>query len=401
MKLIGGNPLWHNINAIKQKYNPLKDNTSCDILIIGGGITGAICAYFLSQLGIKCILLEENTVGMSSTSICTSILQYEIDLDIIDLSKKIGENNARRAFVLCKEALYTIAEIIKIHNIDCSYLEVPSLYYSHNDKDYMSMKREFNLRSDCRFNVDFLDKDACDNYCPFPISSGILSHSGSAVLDPYLFTVNLLKLCHTKGVKIFEKTKVKYTINLDNGIVCTTTNDLNITCKKLLICTGYNAASLFKEHLANFTRTFNIVTSPIDSGTELWYKNMIMKDNTDYHTYIRTTDDSRIIIGGEDISDLGYDEHKNKNAYNKLESKLKKLLPSLGEYTIDYKFNGIFADTSDSLPYVGEHPDFKDHYFCLSYGSNGILYSVLGAQIIGKLYNGDEIPDLDLFKFRR
>ena len=400
MKIIGGNPYWTKINKTHQRYKELKDNTSCDILIIGGGVTGAICAYSLSKAGMKCILLEENLVAQGSTATCTSLLQYDIDLDIIGLSKKIGLEKAKRAFILCKEAVYSLSNIIKNEDLDCSYMEVPSLYYTMNPKDYFDMKKEYELRKDLGLNVEFLDKDNYDKYVPFEISSGIISHSLSLLIDPYLFTIDLLNICNTRGVKIYEKTKIKYQTPLDNGYVCTTEDNFNISCKKILICTGYNGASLFKEPIANFSRTFNIVTSPIKKDNELWYKNMMMKDNKDYYTYIRTTDDKRIIIGGEDITQLGYDENKNTNAYNTLESNLKKLFPDF-TFSIDYKFNGIFADTEDSLPYIGEHPDFKDYYFCLGYGSNGILYSLIGSELIAKLYYGDPCPDIELFKFRR
>lgn len=401
MKLIGGNPIWSKINKTHQRYNPLKDNIFCDLLIVGGGITGAICAYYLSQAGMKCVLIEENLIAQSSTSACTAILQYEIDSDILGLANRIGEGNAKRSFVLCKESLYELSDIINKNDIDCSYIEVPSLYYTNSNQDFSHMKKEFDIRKELGFDVDFLYKDNYEGYEPFPISSGILSNSGSATIDPYLFTIDLINLCNTKGVKVFEKTKIKDKINLDEGLVCTTTNNFNITCKKIVMCTGYRCSSLFKEPVASFTRSFSIVTSPITYINELWYKNMIMRDKKDYSTYIRVTHDNRIIISGENIATLSYDENKNNNAYNTLESNLKKLFPDIDGYNIDYKFNGIFADTKDSLPYIGEHPDFKDHYFCLSYGSNGILYAIIGAQLIERLYNKEYSPDLELFKFRR
>lgn len=132
MKIIGGNPIWTKINKVTQRYNSLKTDINCDILIVGGGITGAICSYYLSKQGIKCALIEQDLIGTSSTSTCTSLLQYEIDLDIIGLSKKIGESNAKRAFLLCENALKDISEIVKQNDLDCSYSEVPSLYYTNN-----------------------------------------------------------------------------------------------------------------------------------------------------------------------------------------------------------------------------------------------------------------------------
>lgn len=263
------------------------------------------------------------------------------------------------------------------------------------------MAKECSLRAELGFDVELLTNDNYQKYCPFEIESGILSSSSSSLIDPYLFTIDLLNICNLNGVDIYEKTKLKNSINADKGIKCTTLNNFEIKANKLLICTGYRAFSLFKEPISTFSRSFNIVTSPLNVDSTIWYKNMIMRNNEEYYTYIRTTQDNRIIIGGEDITQLAYDENKVENAYSNLECKLRKLFPNINNYTIDFKFNGLFANTTDGLPYIGEHPDFKDHYFCLGYGSNGILYSTLGAQMIAKLYKGESDPDLELFKFRR
>lgn len=401
MKIIGGNPIWTNINNTKERYPSLKSDLDVDVLIVGGGVTGAICGYYFSEAGIKTALIDENLAGLSSTATCTSILQYEIDLDIIGLSKKIGMDKALKSFILCKEAVYQLDELIKKFDIDCSYSVVPALYYSHHKEDYFDMKKEYELRDKAGFNVDFITEDNCDKYVPFPISSGILSRTASSVFDPYLFTIELLSIASSKGLKIFENTKIVDSSENTTGFSYTTNTNFNIKTKKILICTGYNGASLFKEPIAKFSRTFNIVTSPLKSSGDLWYQNMVLKDNKKYYTYIRTTEDNRIIIGGEDIEDLSYDENKINGAYERLEGNFKKLFPHLVDYTIDYKFNGIFADTKDNLPYIGEHPDFKNHYFCFGYGANGIIYSIIGAQLLTKLFNGIYHPDLEIFKFRR
>jgi glycine/D-amino acid oxidase-like deaminating enzyme len=90
-----------------------------------------------------------------------------------------------------------------------------------------------------------------------------------------------------------------------------------------------------------------------------------------------------------------------ENKYSTLENKLKSFFPQIKDIEVEYKFNGVFGVTSDGLPYIGEHPDHPNTFFCLSYGSNGILYGIVGAQMLRDLYLGEVRKELKLFRFGR
>lgn len=44
------------------KFESLQGDVSTDVLIIGGGITGVLCAYFLQERGIDYLLVEGNEI---------------------------------------------------------------------------------------------------------------------------------------------------------------------------------------------------------------------------------------------------------------------------------------------------------------------------------------------------
>ena len=52
-----------------------------DVVVIGGGITGALAAVHLADAGVKTMVLDERNIGTGSTSASTALLQYEIDCD--------------------------------------------------------------------------------------------------------------------------------------------------------------------------------------------------------------------------------------------------------------------------------------------------------------------------------
>jgi glycine/D-amino acid oxidase-like deaminating enzyme len=94
MKLRSKEPYWLLKNGLINTYPSLQRNASCEVLVVGGGITGSLLAYQFSKEGYKTILIDKRDVSLGSTSASTSLLQYEIDEPLYSLIEKVGENAA-------------------------------------------------------------------------------------------------------------------------------------------------------------------------------------------------------------------------------------------------------------------------------------------------------------------
>jgi len=79
---------------------------------------------------------------------------------------------------------------------------------------------------------------------------------------------------------------------------------------------------------------------------------------------------------------------------------LRALFPKMQSETA-YAWTGTFAETKDSLPYIGVSPDHPDTYIALGYGGNGIVFSQLAAGIIRDHYLKKPNPNSSLFRFDR
>jgi glycine/D-amino acid oxidase-like deaminating enzyme len=118
------------------------------------------------------------------------------------------------------------------------------------------------------------------------------------------------------------------------------------------------------------------------------------------YLYIRTTSDRRVLIGGEDEDFVNPNkrdcliERKSK----KLKNKFNQLFPAI-DIEIAYSWAGTFGETKDGLAYIGEHAEFPQAYFALSYGANGTTYAAVAANIICDLYLGRENKDAVIFHF--
>ncbi|MEO6733806.1 MAG: FAD-binding oxidoreductase [Ferruginibacter sp.] len=90
MNLLSGYPYWLVKDGLPFDYPKLEKSIGADVIIMGGGISGALVAYYLVNAGVNCLLIDGRTIGLGSTCGSTSLLQYEIDTPLCKLKDKVG-----------------------------------------------------------------------------------------------------------------------------------------------------------------------------------------------------------------------------------------------------------------------------------------------------------------------
>ncbi len=87
----------------------LDSDCSCDVVVIGAGITGALIADELACYDHDVVVLDQRDMCWGSTSASTALLQYEIDSHATEIAKGYGEDEhhdipARRAVLVDRKA---------------------------------------------------------------------------------------------------------------------------------------------------------------------------------------------------------------------------------------------------------------------------------------------------------
>ena len=157
MDLKSGLPYSLIKNGLMYDYPKLEDSLQAEVVILGGGISGALSAYYLSKAGIGCVVIDARSIGLGSSCASTSLLQYEIDVPLIELQKKIGYKNAVRSYELCARSILKLKDIAG----DIGFKDFQmknSLYYAGSKKHISFLKEEFKIRKENNFEVTFLDK---------------------------------------------------------------------------------------------------------------------------------------------------------------------------------------------------------------------------------------------------
>lgn len=400
IQYVQGKPIFTAINKEKRQFNYLDSDLETDVCIIGGGITGCIAGYYFSKNKIPTIIIEQKRIAHLSTSVTTSLLQYELDDNLSELTEHTTLEKAIKSYRLGLKALDELNHFISLYGNECFYERKDTLLYTAKDNEVKAIKNEFDLRLKNGFNVEYIDTNTSS--FSFNVKAGVIAKDGGAQLDPFKFTHQLIKTSETFGLKAFENTKAIKIDYHSDGSEITTEFGYKIKCKKVIVATGYNTNLFTKRNFATMTTTFNVTTKPVRNFNG-WDNKILIRDNEDPYNYLRTTPDNRLIIGGEDISFLPgiFDKDMANIKYDILENRLKSMFPYINNIEVDYKYCGAFASTPDNLGFVGPDPNHPNLWYCLGYGANGILFAILGGLWLSNLYLGNKDKDMDLFKVNR
>lgn len=401
MDLKSNEPFWLVKNGILESYPSLKASENCDVLIIGGGITGALVAHQMVKDGYDTILIDKREIANGSTSATTSMLQYEIDVPLYELTEMIGEKGAVASYQACSKSIDDLEKITNEIKSQAGFERKKSLYFASKKKDLSWLEKEFEARKSAGFKVRWLDADEIqEKFGLEKTFGGILSDQGASI-DAFIFAHELFGYNVKKGLKIFDKTEmksVKYHKGFNEAI---TAEGYKIKASKIIYCVGYESKNLIKEDFVQLKSTFAIVSEREESLPERLNK-MLFWNTEEPYIYMRTTDDGRLLIGGGD-EDFQNPEKRDALLGKKEKEilrNLKKFLPEHEFYT-DFTWAGTFGETKDGLPYIGEHKKFKNSYFVLGFGGNGITFSVTGMEMASAFMKNEKHPMSEYFMFGR
>jgi len=378
MEVVKGTPYFCKVEYKCKAYPYFEGSTTTDILIVGGGIDGAIANYYLSQR-YDCILVEKDRIGYGCTSCATVLLEYQLDDFASVLTGEMSEEDIVKVYKMGQESIAEIAKLTDKLGNKCHFHTRPSLLFSDKITDILAIKREYEFRLNNRFNVEYINAD--NNPFPFAIKAGLLAPDGGAEFNAYLFAKQLIESSQNQD-KIFEHTKVARVDKVGDQYHVYTSYGDKIIASKIVYATGFNFEMFESPDLCDRFVTYSIVTCPIKGLS--FEDNTLMQDASSPYHYFRLLPDNRLIYGGEDTTYKGdiIDEKLAVKKYKLLESSLRQMLQQYdSKITIDYTFSGLFGQTKNNLGLIGESSD-KDIFYFTSCGANGIINAFCGVKLI-------------------
>lgn len=352
------NSVWpENIQRIH--FDSLKESTETDVLIIGGGMAGILCAYMLKNAGADCILVEAKRIcdGVTKNTTAKITLQHGFIYD--KLIKLFGQEKARLYLEAQMNACREFERLCQ--NAECDYEKKDSYVYSLNDRkkaeEEAKALNQLGLKADFCKDVDL----------PFEVA-GAVRVANQAQFHPLKFAFEI-----AKGLTVYENTKVSELMP-DKAI----TDKGEIRFKKAIVATHF---PILNKHGGYFIKMYQhrSYVLALEGAEKI---NGMYVDEADKGLSFRSYGDLILLGGG------AHRTGKKGGSYGELEAFARKYYPSA---KIKYRWATQDCMTLDGVPYIGQYSKSTPQLFTATgFNKWGMTSSMVSAMILADAVQGKD-----------
>lgn len=361
--------LWSDTSHIPS-FDTLQRDTKTDVLIIGGGLSGILCAYELKNRGIDCILVEADKICSGITKNTTAKITSQHGFIYDKLAKKFGVENARKYLQANENAVKKYARLCG--NIDCDFEEKDNIVYCVDS--YKKVEKELIALQ----NIGY--KTQIEYKIPVPIGiAGAIRFKNQAQFNPLKFVSHIVK-----DLNIYENIKV---IEIRDNLAIT--NRGNIKAEAFIVATHF---PFMNKHGAYFVKMYQhrsyVIALDRDNNLDGMYVDEAKKGMSFRNA------DGLLLVGGGD-----HRTGKQGGSYNELRQFAKTYYPESRE-----KYHWATQDcmTLDDVAYIGEYSkNTPNVYVATGFNKWGMTTSMVASEILSDIICGKKNDYAELFSPQR
>lgn len=356
--------IWH--DAALPRYPGLAGDISADILIIGGGMAGLLCAYMLKKTGIKVCLVEADRLGQGISKNTTAKITAQHGLCYQKIAKHFGLHGARMYLDANLAALDTFRGLCS--NIECDFSSQDNFIYSLGDR--AELDQELAVLSAIGFSAELVE----DLPLPFP-TAGAVKFADQAQFHPLKFLTVI-----AEGLEIYEETPIremgKHTAKTDEG---------TITFQKAIVATHFPFINKHGSYFLKMYQQRSYVLS-LENAPEMTGMYLDAEENgLSFRCH-----NGLLLLGGG-----GHRTGKQGGNWQVLEDFTRVHYP---EARITHRWATQDCMTLDGLPYIGRYSKrTPDLFVATGFNKWGMTSSMVAAQLLSDLVLDIENPYAELF----
>ena len=347
-------------------FAPLAGDISADVLVIGGGMAGLLCAHALTEAGAKCVIAEASVIAGGITKNTTAKITSQHGLIYHKLAQRFGFRTAGLYLKANEQAVSAYRALCE--GIDCDYCQQDNYIYSHTDRSLLEKELS------CLHSLGFPASLSEDLPLPFP-TVGAVKFPRQGQFHPLKFLAAI-----SSGLTIFEHTPVR---QLTNGGAVTDRG--TIRAEKIIAATHF---PFLNKHGSYFLKLYQqrsyaiaLENVPIMDGMYL--------DEADNGLSFRSYGKKLILGGG------GHRTGKHGGSWQELESFAAVHYP---DANITHRWATQDCMTLDGMPYIGQHSARTPNlYVATGFNKWGMTSSMVSAQLLTDLILGKPNPYAGLF----
>lgn len=392
--LITGRTFWNTTVVKKVVSQPAPAHTQADILVVGGGVSGALCAYHFAKAGYDVILIDRGLCGRGSSCASTGLLQFCSDMS---LSEGIQHHGLKRSLALYRagvEALDTIEALCRRLPRSVQYIKRSSVCYASNAADAPALKKEAHTLQQHGFAAEYLSRAALKAQYGLSAPCGMRTQ-GDIQLNPYALVQETICLAQNQyRLRVFEHTEYLEQHPSPSGRrLAVKTSTGAIACDDIVFTSGYTENEMTQacKRPLQRVRSYAVVTRPLPAAA-FWPEKAMIWETARPYLYLRHAQGNRIVIGGldEKLTDMP-DAQWLTQRTDELNKRFAQLFPAI-PFVPQYRYAAVFGDTLDGFPVIGRQPQYAHSWVLFGFGGNGTVYSAIGARLLLDLIAGRKNP---------
>ncbi|MBQ1950054.1 MAG: FAD-dependent oxidoreductase [Clostridia bacterium] len=340
-------------------FPPLKQNQKTDVLIIGGGMAGVLCAYRLGQAGIPYILVEADKIGGGITKNTTAKITAQHGLIYDKITRQFDRDTARLYYEAQTRALQQYKHLCA--DIPCDFEQQHAFIYSLDAP--AKIEAEINALQAIGCDTSFVKQ------LPLPFSvAGAAKMPNQAQFHPLKFLFHIAADCH-----IYEHTKVlEFT---PNGVL---TNRGTIEADAIFVTTHF---PLLNKHGGYFLKLYQH-RSYVTAFENTPPMQGVYADASDKGFSFRRYDRFLLLGGG------GHRTGKSGGNWREIADFAQKHYPQARAV---HSWATQDCMTLDGMPYIGQYSKRTPNlYVATGFNKWGMTSSMVAATILCDLVQGKD-----------
>ena len=357
--------IWEKEVRLPQ-FPQLEGNLRTDVLIIGGGLAGLLCAWNLTQAGVDCTLIEEKRIMHGVSGRTTAKITSQHGLIYSRLLKAFGTEGAGMYFRANNDALAAYRKLAK--KVDFDFQTQNSYLYATNGtqklEEEMAAYEQLEIPASWESSLSL----------PFPVS-GALCFGNQAQFHPLKFAAYI-----AEGLNIFENTNA---MAFAGNQVQTSTG--TVTAEKIIMATHF---PILNKHGAYYLKLYQQRSYVLALENAGQIDGMYL-DCMENGLSVRSAGKWLLLGGG------GHRTGKQGLGWKMPEAVAEQYFPQAG---IAARWATQDCMSLDGMPYIGQYsPSTPNMYVAAGFQKWGMTTSMAAAGILTDLIRDKENPYASLF----
>lgn len=389
-------------------------NKNYDIVIVGGGVIGASCAYYLSKRkNLSIALVDIKRPGNASWASAGGLWaigeSVGLGCGVIFFRKNVAEHGSAAAahvlprcfldFALASNALYPPlhVELKENHGVDFKFEKSGLKFVMYDEADVKYAHVIADAVPHLHDQMRWLDAD--DLRASEPNISreaiGALDFLCDHQVNPFRLTGSYMEAAVQNGVALYQNTNAIGVRRDRSRVTGVNTKEHGILgCSRMI-----NAAGSWAADVSEWATGFRLPVQPVKGQIVLSEKlpKMLRGCVSTSDCYIAQKDNGEIIIGST-TEDKGYDVCTTINEVRGLVHGAVRCIPGLKQTHIKRCWAGLRPGTPDELPILGPMPGIDGYINACGHFRTGILTSAITGVTIDRLIHKEPLP-LDIKPF--